>query len=44
MMIGIARPRVAEGWCSFKLDCWAWKLGGMNGGEVELSEKPGATV
>jgi hypothetical protein len=45
LMMGMAlRPRVAEGWWSLRLDCWVWKLGGMKAGEVELSEKPGATV
>ncbi len=40
LMMGMAR--VTEGWCSFSVDCWAWKAGGTKGGEVELSEKAGA--
>lgn len=45
LTMGMAlRPRVAEGWCSLKLEGWAWKLGGIKGGEDELSEKAGATV
>ena len=44
LMMGIAlRVRVAAGWCSFKVDCWLWKVGGTKGGEDELSEKAGAT-
>lgn len=44
LMMGMAlRPRVAEGWCNFRLDCCPWKLGGTKAGE-ELREKLGATV
>jgi hypothetical protein len=45
LIMGMAfLPRVADGWWSFKLDCWLIKLGGMKGGEEELRENPGATV
>ena len=44
LMMGMAlRARVADGWCSFKLECWL-KAGGINGGDDELREKAGATV
>lgn len=43
--IGMARPRVAAGWCNLRLDCWLWNAGGMKEGEAELREKAGgATV
>ena len=45
LMIGIAlRARVAEGWCNLSVACWLWNAGGMKAGEVELREKPGATM
>lgn len=45
LMIGMAlRPRVADGWWSFMVACWLWKVGGMNGGDEELRENPEATV
>lgn len=45
LMMGMAlRARVAEGWWSFKPECWLWYVGGMNAGEVELRENGGATV
>lgn len=47
LIMGIAlRPLVvAATWAILWLDCCVWKLaGGMNGGEEELSEKPGGTV
>lgn len=47
LMMGMALPRVrvAAGWCSFRdEDCWLWKVGGTNAGEVELRENAGATV
>jgi len=45
LMMGMAlRARVAEGWCSFRVDdCWLWKVGGMKGGEDEFNEKAGVT-
>lgn len=45
LTIGIAlRPRVAAGWCSLRLSCWFWKLGGTKAGDEELRENAGATV
>jgi hypothetical protein len=46
LMMGMALPRarVAAGWCSFRDDCWLWKVGGMKAGDVEFREKAGATV
>jgi hypothetical protein len=44
LMIGMAlRARVAEGWWSFKGDCWLWYAGGIKDGEDEWNEKVEAT-
>lgn len=45
LMMGMAlRARVAAGWWSLRLlECWLWNVGGMKGGEDELSENPDAT-
>lgn len=40
LMMGIAlRVLVAAGWCSLRLDCWCWNVGGTNAGDVEFSVK-----
>lgn len=44
LMIGMALPRLrAAGWCNLSPELWLWNEGGMKAGEVELSEKGGAT-
>jgi hypothetical protein len=44
LMMGMAlRALVADGWWILR-DCWLWNAGGMKAGDVELSEKVGATV
>jgi hypothetical protein len=45
LMMGIAfRVRVADGWCSFRVECWLWNAGGMKAGEDEFRENVGAMV
>jgi hypothetical protein len=44
LMMGMAlRARVAAGWCSFRVDCWVWYVGGMKAGVDELREKVDTT-